>query len=233
MRAKLNLNRGKPTPPQPGLILASMSPRRQTLMGLGGWDFNILPADVDETPLPGEAPKAYVLRLAEAKARATAGETRMEDVVIAADTTVADGERILGKPHDAQEARIMLTQLRGRSHQVFTALAVYQPSTNRLETDMAATDVPMRDYHDEEIEDYITTGDPFDKAGSYAIQHPEFKPVEALSGCYANVVGLPLCHLTRTLKKFGITTENHLPTACQRTLDYQCTVFESIIKGAL
>jgi septum formation protein len=233
MRQKLNLKKSKTTFPQPGLILASMSPRRQELMGLTEWAFDILPADVDETPLPGETPRAYVLRLAEDKARAAAEGTRQGDIVIAADTTVADGGLILGKPQDAQEARAMLQALRGHSHQVLTALAVYQPATGILETDLAATNVPMRDYSDGEIEAYIASGDPFDKAGSYAIQHPEFRPVEALTGCYANVVGLPVCHLRRALRKFGLTPHNDLPAACQSTLNYQCTVFDSIDKGEL
>lgn len=233
MRPKLNLkNRQKPSP-QPVLLLASMSPRRQELMGLTKWAFDILPADVDETPLPGETPQAYVLRLAEDKARAAGEGARQGDIVIAADTTVADRGRILGKPQDAEEARAMLQALRGRSHQVFTALAVYQPDTDRLERDVAETEVPMRDYSDGEIEAYIASGDPFDKAGGYAIQHPEFKPVEGLTGCYANVVGLPLCHLRRTLRKFDLPSQNDLPAACQSRLNYQCIVFDLINKGDL
>jgi septum formation protein len=202
-------------------------------MDLTGWEFDILPANVDETPMPGETPQAYVLRLAEDKARAGAEEVHHGDIVIAADTTVADHDRILGKPRDAEDARAMLSSLRGRSHQVFTALAVFQPSAGALKTDLAATDVPMRGYNDLEIEAYIATGDPFDKAGSYAIQHPEFKPVEALTGCYANVVGLPLCHLSRIIRKFGLTPTNNLPSACQKALNYQCAVFDLIEKGDL
>ncbi len=229
MRAKTSLENEDPSSTRPVLILASTSPRRQQLLGLGGWIYNILPADVDETPLPEESPQVYVARLAEAKARAASSNIHEEAVVIAADTTVADGEKILGKPQDAQEAEKMLKDLRGRNHQVFTAITVYQPSRDKLETEIAETIVPMRDYSDEEIQAYIATGDPFDKAGSYAIQHPEFKPVERLSGCYANVVGLPLCHLLRTLEKFGITPKFNVPLACQRKLAYECDVFETIL----
>ena len=214
-------------------VLASNSPRRRQLLGLTGWAFDILPADVDENPLNGEAPQDYVLRLAEAKGRAAGGETRQTAVIIAADTTVADGEDILGKPVDGQEAMSMLQNLRGRTHQVFTALAVYDKENDRMETDLAATDVPMREYSDEEIQAYIETGDPFDKAGSYAIQHPGFRPVEELSGCYANVVGLPLCHLERTLAKFGVRLTADLQTACQQTLGYDCEVYQSVLKGNL
>lgn len=218
---------------RPVFVLASNSPRRRQLFSLTGWRFDILPADVDETPLNGEAPQDYVLRLAEAKGRAAAGSTHPGVTIIAADTTVADGKVILGKPADGQEAMIMLQNLRGRTHQVFTALAVYDAQNDDMSTDLAATDVPMRAYSDEEIQAYIETGDPFDKAGSYAIQHPGFKPVEELTGCYANVVGLPLCHLERTLEKFGVRPASDLQTACQHTLGYHCEVYPSVLKGDL
>ncbi len=215
------------------LILASTSPRRRQLLGLTGWMFTILPADVDETPLPGEPASAYVLRLAQSKARAVAEEARRSELILAADTTVADGDQILGKPQSAAEAMEMLLQLRGRVHQVLTAVALYDPKQDRLETDLSITDVPMRAYTEAEIRAYIATGDPFDKAGSYAIQHPEFKPVERLSGCYANVVGLPLCHLERVFRKFGVRPEFDLPLACQRTLQFDCSVYPLVQKGEL
>lgn len=210
------------------LVLASTSPRRRQLLGLSGWMFHIIPAYVDETPLPGESAQDYVLRLAEAKARAVAEQARANELILAADTTVADGEKILGKPTDGQDAFNMLQSLRGRVHQVHTAIAVYHPKDGQLLTDLASTDVPMRNYSDAEIQEYIATGDPFDKAGSYAIQHPGFKPVDHLTGCYANVVGLPLCHLERMLKNFGISPVHNLPLACQRTLQYTCTVYTKI-----
>jgi septum formation protein len=210
------------------LILASTSPRRRQLLGLSGWVFDIIPAEVDETPLLGESAQDYVLRLAEAKARAVAQQAQTGDLIIAADTTVADGEKILGKPIDGQDAFNMLQSLRGRVHQVHTAIAVFDPKNNRMLTDLASTDVPMRDYSDAEINEYIATGDPFDKAGSYAIQHPGFKPVSHLSGCYANVVGLPLCHLERILKQFEAIPVHDLPQACQLTLQYTCTEYTNI-----
>ena len=91
----------------------------------------------------------------------------------------------------------------------------------------------MRDYSDEEIEAYIETGDPFDKAGSYAIQHPDFHPVMHLSGCYANVVGLPLCHLARAFAQVGLSVADDLPAACQSALTYDCTVFDQVQEGVL
>jgi MAF protein len=193
----------------------------------------VLPADVDETPLPGEPADKYVMRLAEAKARAVGDAAAPGELVVAADTTVADGGEILGKPADAAEARSMLIQLRGRKHQVHTALAVFHPANGRLVTELSTTDVPMRPYTDEEIQVYIATGDPFDKAGSYAIQHPEFRPVTALEGCYANVVGLPLCHLMRAMRTFELSPAGNLPTACQSHLDYNCTVYSLVQEGAL
>ncbi len=213
------------------ILLASNSPRRRQLLALGGWDFYIVPADIDETPYPDEDPKEYVMRLAADKARAVAGAAQPGELVVAADTTVADGAEILGKPADADEARRVLVQLRDRTHQVFSAVAVYEPTSEKMAVELAATDVPMRNYGDDEIEAYIQTGDPFDKAGSYAIQHPEFKPVDSLSGCRANVVGLPLCHLSRTLAVFGQPPEGDIAAACQRQLDYQCPVYSSILKG--
>lgn len=210
------------------LILASNSPRRKQLLALGGWQFEIRPAEVDETPIPGESAQAYVLRLAEVKARAVGDSLPHSGLVIAADTTVADGADILGKPETAQEAFEMLATLRGRTHQVHTAIAVYSPESKRMITDLASTDVPMRSYTDAEIQAYIETGDPFDKAGSYAIQHPGFKPVEQLNGCYANVVGLPLCHLERLLKSFGALAEDDIPQACQQTLQYDCSEYPKI-----
>ena len=212
----------------PELILASNSPRRKQLLALGKWRFRVLPADVDETPLEGEIPADYVLRLAQAKARAVAEQAVDGELVLAADTTVADEGVILGKPADAGEAYQMLAALRGRTHQVYTALAVYSPQQGYMRIDLACTDVPMRVYSDAEIEEYIATGDPFDKAGSYAIQHPGFKPVESLQGCYANVVGLPLCHLERLLRQFEAAADENIPLACQETLQYDCGVYQTI-----
>lgn len=215
------------------ILLASNSPRRRQLLALGGWEFRIVPADINEDPFPGEDPKEYVRRLAQGKAREVASAAAPGELIVAADTTVADGRQILGKPEDAAEARHVLKQLRAHIHQVYSAVAVYNPETDKMVIELADTDVPMRDYGDDEIEAYIETGDPFDKAGSYAIQHPEFKPVNSLSGCRANVVGLPLCHLSRTLVKFDQPPEGDIATACQQKLEYQCPVYSSILKGDL
>lgn len=219
------------------LFLASNSPRRKHLISLGGWEFTALPADVDESVLPGETPQDYVLRLAESKARTVAALVPPEAVIVAADTTVVDVAPdgridLLGKPADASEAEVMLRRLRGRTHQVYTALAALRHSDGAFFLDCCVTDVPMRPYSDAEIRAYIATGDPLDKAGAYAIQHPDFHPVDLLEGCYANVVGLPLCHLTRTLRKLGIVPRRDIPRACQAALEYHCLIFNSVLGSA-
>ncbi len=213
------------------LILASASPRRRELIALGGWKFTVQTAEIDETPLPGENPSDYVLRLAVGKAQAVAAAAPNPAVIVAADTTVVDQDEILGKPADEAEARTMLERLRGRTHEVHTALTVMHTGNNLIFADQACTDVPMRAYTDEEIQTYIDSGDPFDKAGGYAIQHAGFHPAETLSGCFANVVGLPLCHLTRTLNKLGIQPEADIPGNCQRTLGYDCPIFAQVLQG--
>lgn len=211
------------------LILASNSPRRRQLIGLTGWDFVVSVADVDESSRENESPADYVIRLATNKARAITAKT--DDIILAADTTVVDGSEILGKPQDDAEAVAMLTRLRGRMHQVYTGIALLRGGDNSLLTDLCVTDVPMRDYSDEEIRSYVASGDPFDKAGAYAIQHPEFRPVADMDGCYASVMGLPLCHVVRSMRKLGVEPSADVPANCQKLLEYECPVFDSILNG--
>jgi septum formation protein len=213
------------------LLLASASPRRRELLALGKWMFNIAPANVNEDVLPGEDPAAYVVRLAKDKAQALLQYGRPEHIIIGADTTVVDAGQILGKPANLDEARAMLRQLRGHTHQVFTGIAALRVSDQKLLTDLCVTDVPMRDYTDEEIEAYIATGDAQDKAGAYAIQHEQFQPVASMSGCYAGVMGLPLCHLTRLLRQLGAPPSADIAARCQSMLKYQCPVFAGILNA--
>lgn len=215
------------------LILASNSPRRRQLFGLGNWKFTVIAADVDETPFENESPREYVLRLAEAKALAIQPKAESEAVIIGSDTTVVDGNEILGKPVNEEDAERMLKQLRGKTHQVFTGIAVYRLSDEKLVTDLSITDVPMRNYSDEEIAAYIRTGDPMDKAGAYAIQHPDFQPVAFMEGCFASVMGLPMCHILRALNQFGVSPEADVPAACQFLLKYDCRVTTAILNGDL
>jgi septum formation protein len=210
------------------LILASASPRRRAMIQLFGLPVQVWPADVDET-VQHPNPAVYVLQTARLKADAIAPQAPADAVIIAADTTVALDGRILGKPADAAEARAMLQQLRGHTHQVHTAIVVLNKANGRLVEDVATVDVPMRAYSDAEIEAYIATGDPFDKAGGYAIQHPVFRPVANLADCYAAVVGLPLCHLARALRQVGAPPAVDIAAACQAHHQYDCPVYMSIL----
>ena len=216
------------------LVLASNSPRRRSLLALTGHPFSVQPASINEDPLPGETPGRYVARLAEGKARAvgTAEKDLPENsLILGSDTTVALGMEILGKPRDEDEALEMLDKLRAKTHTVYTALTVYDPASGELRTELCASPVPMRDYTSAEMLAYVKTGDPLDKAGAYAIQHAGFHPVEGFAGCFASVMGLPLCHLERALRAFGCPSPVDVPSACQAELNYACPVFPAILRG--
>ncbi len=211
------------------IYLASNSPRRRELLALLGLPFERKAAEIDETPLPGEEARPYVQRLARGKAQAAAALLPDGGVILAADTSVALDGHILGKPADAAQARCMLGDLRGRTHQVYTALALLRKQDGKLVEDVCLSQVWMRAYDDEEMEAYISSGDPFDKAGAYAIQHSGFHPVEHFRDCYANVMGLPLCHLARALRKLDLQAAAGLPQACQAALEYTCPVYSAIL----
>jgi len=220
------------SPPVTEIVLASNSPRRRELLALTNLNFIVSVADVDEQVHPNESPAEYVLRLAETKARSVRADA--DRLVLAADTTVVDGDIILGKPNDDADAFAMLTRLRGRTHQVYTGLALLRPGDGLLLTDLSVTDVPMRGYSDKEIRAYIATGDPHDKAGAYAIQHPEFRPVADMSDCYANVMGLPMCHVIRMLRKIHIQPNTDVFAGCETRLEYRrCPVSEAIVRGEM
>ena len=198
-------------------------------MAMGGWVFDIMPADVDESSLKDEGAREYVLRIAEHKARSVCESAPPGSLVVAADTTVVDPlGSILAKPIHEQEAYEMLDRLRGRIHQVLTAVVVIRAPQGSIEREICATNVRMRSYSDDEIQAYIASGDPFDKAGGYAIQHAEFHPVEAITGCYANVVGLPICTLSRLLESFGIETKVQVPAGCPSTHYTACSICEQL-----
>lgn len=218
---------------QPTLILASNSPRRQQLLALGGWSFQVSVADIDESQLPGEAPGDYVQRVADRKARKSAENVHDASVILAADTAVVDGGDILGKPANEVDAVRMLKRLRGHTHQVYTGLALLRKCDDYALTDLTVTDVPMRDYSDEEIDAYVQSGDPLDKAGAYAIQHPRFHPVENLEGCFASVMGLPLCRLIYLMGQFNIHPESSVGIRCQAELQYDCPISSAILRGEL
>ena len=178
------------------LILASGSPRRRELLGYLGVPFDVRPPDVDETPLAGEQPAAYVERIALTKAAAVDGE-----IVIAADTTVVLDGIIMGKPTDPSDAVRMLRALAGRDHEVLTAVAV--KSGGAVNTTVVRTVVTMTPIDDHEIEWYVATGEPLDKAGAYALQGAGGIFVARLDGSSSNVVGLPLAELMALLRASG------------------------------
>jgi len=213
----------------PHLLLASQSPRRRELLALLELPFEVQVAQVAEIPQAGEPPHGLVVRLSRDKARAV--DARPNTIAIACDTVVAlDGE-LLGKPRDAAGATTMLARLRGRSHAVYSGITVLETASGRALTDVVEAQVLMRAYSDAEITAYVASGDPLDKAGAYAIQHAEFHPVAELLGCYANVMGLPLCHLTRSLRAWGIEPVGDVPAACQARTGCQCTLYATILGG--
>ena len=200
----------------PSLVLASASQRRQQFLRDLGLTFTALATDIDETPRPGEAPDAMTLRLAIGKAQAAAARLPASPaLVIASDTTVALEGVIYGKPEDAADAERMLRDLRGRSHQVYSALCLLRLPDCEQHTRLHRTDVEMRAYSDAEIAAYVASGDPLDKAGAYGIQTAPFRPVCGLRGCFASVMGLPLGDLRDLLASFGVTVAPAVPPICR------------------
>jgi septum formation protein len=189
------------TPPSlPTLILASSSPRRRELLGGLGLQFAVRAVDLDETPLPGEDPGDTVLRLARAKAAARA---HPGELVLAADTVVVIDSELLGKPADPADARRMLSRIAGREHTVLTAVALEEPDRDRRAAGIATSRVRMAVLSREEIGWYVATGEPLDKAGSYAVQGIGALFVEEVFGNYTNVVGLPLPLTYRLFRELG------------------------------
>jgi len=183
------------------LILASASPRRRELLATLGLPFEMHPSDLPEVIPPGN-PRDAVMALALAKARAVA-KTVEAGVVLGADTIVVLEGVIFGKPEDEADARRMLRALRGRRHQVMTGLALVEAPAGREETEAVVTEVRMAGYDDATIEAYLATGEPFDKAGAYAIQGRGGRLIEQVAGCYTNVVGLPITTTRRLLAAWG------------------------------
>ncbi len=203
----------------PSFVLASRSPRRRELLGRLGLDFTVDVADVDESSFPGEPPEALVCRLCRAKAAAVA-DHHAGEVVLAADTIVVLDGVILGKPRDPLDAVVMLSALRDRVHVVYTAVCVIYDG--RAATRLSATDVTMRAYADAEIEAYVETGDPLDKAGAYGIQDPRFAPVAAWDGCYSAVMGLPLGLAAELLAEAGVVVPQEVSAACRSITGDRC-----------
>ena len=184
------------------IILASQSPRRVALLKQIGIDCLVMPADIDETPLSGELPSDYVLRLAEQKASAIVTKLNAQHanlLILAADTTVALGNAIFGKPENEADAFNMLKKLSGSTHQVHTAIAA--AFKGKLETAINTTQVTIMPLSDAMISEYIATGEPMDKAGSYAIQGLAGAWVSHIEGSYTGVMGLPVHETALLLDK--------------------------------
>ncbi len=211
------------------IVLASGSPRRRDLISLLGLPFVIKAVDVDELALDGEPPDELVRRLSRAKARAIVA-VRADEVVVAADTVVAVNGQVLGKPADADDAARMLQLLRGREHHVYSGICVWHPPSGRMVTELSDSRVWMRPYTDEEIARYIDSGDPLDKSGAYAIQHPAFDPVARVEGCGLGVMGLPLCYLGRALAQFGVRVPESMPGACRAFNQRECRVPAELVR---
>lgn len=180
------------------LILASQSPRRKQLLTNAGFEFTVRTADVDETPKPHENPEDYVQRLAREKAAAVA--CAPGEIVLGADTAVVVKGEILGKPRDALDAARMLAALQGRKHEVLTGVCLR--STDKTCHDYASTEVWFLPMNEADIQDYVRSGEPLDKAGGYAIQGLASKFIERIHGPYSNVVGLPVSLVWRMLRAF-------------------------------
>lgn len=196
------------------LILASRSPRRQELLQRLGVPFQVVTADIDEAQQPGEPPTVLVQRLAREKALAVAARLPGRPVLGADTIVVLEGE-VLGKPVDADEAAAMLRRLRGRPHTVCSALYACNPATGRQAAALNQSQVWMRPYRDDELAAYVASGDPLDKAGAYAIQHPVFAPVERIEGCFSGVMGFPLGDVAQTLRAIGVAVPGEAGAACQ------------------
>ncbi|NQS91016.1 MAG: Maf family protein, partial [Chloroflexi bacterium] len=152
-------------------------------------------------------------------------------LIIAADTIVVDEGKKLGKPKNKVDAKRILIQLMGKTHQVMSGIALFQPSQNKILSRMVPSEVAMREYTESEIQDYINSGDPMDKAGAYGIQNSGFNPAPAFNECYANVMGLPLCHLSLLMKEMGYEGNDLVAERCQESIQYQCPVYLDILSG--
>lgn len=184
------------------LVLASGSPRRSEILRAVGWPCEAVVPDVDETPKGGEAAEDYVRRLAREKAGAVAS-ARLFGLVLGADTVVVVDGDILGKPRDAEDAGRMLRRLSARAHEVLTGVALVRAETGRSTSGVARTRVRFAELSDEEVERYVETGEPLDKAGAYAVQGRAAPFIESIEGEYWNVVGLPVRLLYELARDFG------------------------------
>jgi septum formation protein len=187
------------------LILASKSPRRYELLKQVGLDFDVIPSGIEEDYIKGESPRKHVLRLAEAKAL-DVGNQHPDRWVVAADTIVYVDHSILGKPKSREEAKKMLRRLSGKEHRVLTGFSVHHREKGKGDREAVQTTVKVRKLTQAEMEWYVETGEPFDKAGGYAVQGVGSFMIDSIKGSYTNVVGLPICELIQMLSRLGAIT---------------------------
>ena len=190
------------------LILASASPRRAEILRDAGYPFTVLSSAIDETPYPEESPEDLVLRLAQTKADLAAARSVGPAILIAADTEVVLDGQIFGKPRSSEDARGMLEKLSGRTHTVLTGVALVRLPDDERRSFVESTRVEFASLSEEEITRYLSTGEPYDKAGGYAIQGYAARYIPRVEGCYFNVVGLPLARLQHALTELGWKEES-------------------------
>jgi septum formation protein len=215
-------------------ILASQSPRRRELLELAGFPFTVAAADVDESIVDVPDPALNSVQTARLKAEALLTRYSKQDsrhrIVLAADTNVAIGAKILGKPANGADAREMLRALRGRQHQVYTGMALVDLASGQEVTAVHGATVWMRSYSEEEIADYVAGGDPLDKAGAYGIQHQQFRPVERLDGCFLGVMGLAVCQLHLLLPQLTVRPRTDLAALHSAHQGYACPLYQQLAR---
>ena len=227
---------GLPKSPNLGgvpLILASASPRRKELLELTGLVFEIQPVTVDENSYTKGSPFKLAQQIAYEKASEAVKSAPENSLVLTADTVVINNDDILGKPETQQDAVDMLMHLRDGRHDVITSLVLVDRHARRQIHESCRTNVPMRAYTDLEIENYVASGSPMDKAGAYGIQDddPGLVEIGDISGCFANVMGLPICHFTRAMQTLGRKVSAGVPANCRQFTGYDCPVYEAILMG--
>ncbi len=203
-------------------------------MGLLGVAYEVMSAAVDERQVTHPNPAVNVVKTAQLKALTIAAQLQGQPdnahkVIITADTTVALDGQMLGKPSDAADARQMLQSLRNRRHEVHTGVVLLALATGQEVCGVNTAVVTMRNYTDAEIEAYIASGDPLDKAGAYAIQHPVFRPVAQLNGCFTGVMGLSVCHLLQLLPQLGVSGPAELTAVRHAHQQYPCPLYDKIV----
>jgi septum formation protein len=214
------------------IVLASASPRRRELLGMLRVPFDVCRPDIDETVAPEEIPAEVPQRFSREKAFQVAG-LHPRAIIIGADTIVVHRGQILGKPSDAADAVRMLRQLSGERHLVLSGVTVIDAESGKRLTELVETRVWMRHLTVDEIERYVASGDPLDKAAAYAIQNSTFAPVAAVEGCPANVMGLPLCHVVRNLKRLGVPFPETDATRCDIRYGYHCAIADRVMPPGL